>query len=138
MAGIPSPASCASQNRTKRDWSADNRFYAQDRLKVEKIFGQMRAEIEKCGGAEQPLVVAMDDSLLRKTCRRISRCGWFSVASLRRTQPRSVSLPGALTSNRIHCGHCVPKTIAHRSDFDHISVAVGEMAEWFNAHAWKM
>ena len=31
----------------------------------------MRAEIEQCGGADAPLVVAMDDSLLRKTGRKI-------------------------------------------------------------------
>jgi hypothetical protein len=60
-----------NQNRTQRDWSADYRFYAEDRLKVEKMFGQVRAGIEKCGGDDQPLVVAMDDSLLRKTGHRI-------------------------------------------------------------------
>ena len=60
-----------NQNRTQRDWSADYRFYAEDRLKVEKMFGQVRAEIEKCGADDQPLVVAMDDSLLRKTGPRI-------------------------------------------------------------------
>lgn len=60
-----------NQNRTQRDWSADYRLYAQDRLDVARIFGQVRAGIEQCGGADAPLVVAMDDSLLRKTGRKI-------------------------------------------------------------------
>ena len=60
-----------NQNRTQRDWSADYRFYAEDRLDVGKMFQQVRAGIEQCAGADQPLVVAMDDSLLRKTGRRI-------------------------------------------------------------------
>ena len=60
-----------NQNRTPQDWSADYRFYAQARLDGDKIFGQVRAEIEQCGGAEAPLVAAMDDSLLRKTGRKI-------------------------------------------------------------------
>ena len=60
-----------NQNRTQQDWSADYRFYAEDRLDGEKIFGHLRAEIEQCGGADAALVVAMDDSLLRKTGRKI-------------------------------------------------------------------
>lgn len=65
-----------NQNRTQRDWSADYRFYAQDRLAVGKMFERVRAEIELCAGAEEPLVVAMDDSLLRKTGRRIFGSGY--------------------------------------------------------------
>jgi len=65
-----------NQNRTQQDWSADYRFYAQDRLEVGKMFEQVRAEIEQGGGADQPLVVAMDDSLLRKTGRRIFGSGY--------------------------------------------------------------
>jgi hypothetical protein len=65
-----------NQNRTQQDWSADYRFYAQDRLDVDKIFGQLRAQVEQCGPAEAPLVVAMDDSILRKTGRRIFGCGY--------------------------------------------------------------
>src|SRR6266568_2389708 len=65
-----------NQNRTQQDWSADYRFYAQDRLEVEKIFGHVRAQIEQCGGPDRPLVVAMDDSILRKTGRRIFGSGY--------------------------------------------------------------
>jgi hypothetical protein len=65
-----------NQNRTQQDWSADYRFYAEDRLDVGSIFGHLRAEVEQCGGADSPLVVAMDDSILRKTGRRIFGSGY--------------------------------------------------------------
>src|SRR5580658_8586419 len=65
-----------NQNRTQQDWSADYRFYAEDRLDVGKVFQQVRAEVEQCGPADHPLVVAMDDSLLRKTGRRIFGSGY--------------------------------------------------------------
>jgi hypothetical protein len=65
-----------NQNRTQQDWTADYRFYTERRLEVEKIFGHLRREIEQCGGPESPLVVAMDDSILRKTGRRIFGCGY--------------------------------------------------------------
>ncbi len=48
-----------NQNRTQQDWSADYRFYAQDRLEVQKIFGHVRAEIEQCGGPDRPLVARL-------------------------------------------------------------------------------
>lgn len=65
-----------NQNRTQQDWSADYRLYAEDRLEVGKIFGAVRTAIEQCGGPDRPLVVAMDDSLLRKTGRRIFGSGY--------------------------------------------------------------
>lgn len=65
-----------NQNRTQQDWSADYRFYAEDRLDVGKIFGHVRAGVEQCGAADSPLVVAMDDSILRKTGRRIFGSGY--------------------------------------------------------------
>ena len=65
-----------NQNRTQQDWSADYRFYAEDRLDVRKVFNHLRAEVEACGQPESPLVVAMDDSLLRKTGRRIFGSGY--------------------------------------------------------------
>ena len=65
-----------NQNRTQQDWTADYRLYTENRLDVEKIFGHVRTEIEQCGQPDSPLVVAMDDSLLRKTGRRIFGCGY--------------------------------------------------------------
>ncbi|HEX3081656.1 MAG TPA: transposase [Candidatus Saccharimonadia bacterium] len=60
-----------NQDRTQQDWTADYRFYSRDRLDEDKVFGQIRVEIEKGFCGQAPLVVAMDDSLLRKTGRRI-------------------------------------------------------------------
>jgi hypothetical protein len=60
-----------NQGRTQRDWSADYRFYSRDRFDEDRVFGQIRWELEKGLAAQAPLVVAMDDSLLRKTGHRI-------------------------------------------------------------------
>lgn len=60
-----------AQNRHQQDWSADYRFYSQDRFDEDKAFSQVRSEVEKHLAAPAPLVVAMDDSLLRKTGRKI-------------------------------------------------------------------
>ncbi len=61
-----------SQDRTQSDWTADYRLYSEDRFDEDRIFGQVRSEIEQLGGgADAPLVVAMDDSLLRKTGPKI-------------------------------------------------------------------
>jgi hypothetical protein len=65
-----------NQNRTQQDWSADYRFYAQDRVDAGKIFQRVRAEVEQCGQPGDSLVVAMDDSILRKTGRRIFGSGY--------------------------------------------------------------
>ena len=61
-----------NQDRTQQDWTADYRFYSEDRLDEDKLFSHIRCDIEKLASDESPLVVAMDDSLLRKTGRKIS------------------------------------------------------------------
>ncbi len=60
-----------NQDRTQQDWTADYRFYSEDRLDEDKLFNQVRSEIEKQVPANRPLVIAMDDSILRKTGRKI-------------------------------------------------------------------
>ncbi len=60
-----------NQDRAQQDWTADYRFYSEDRLDEDKLFNQVRLEIEKLAPEGQPLVVAMDDSILRKTGRKI-------------------------------------------------------------------
>jgi hypothetical protein len=60
-----------AQNRHHLDWSADYRFFSQDRFDEDAIFGQISGQIEKSLPQDQPLVVAMDDSLLRKSGRKI-------------------------------------------------------------------
>lgn len=60
-----------NQDRTQQDWTADYRFDSEDRFEADPMFNQVRCEIEKCSPLTAPLVVAMDDSLLRKTGRKI-------------------------------------------------------------------
>jgi len=60
-----------AQNRHQQDWSADYRLYSQDRFDEQAVFGQVRGAVEQTLEGNQPLVVAMDDSLLRKTGRKI-------------------------------------------------------------------
>jgi hypothetical protein len=60
------------QDRTQQDWTADYRFYAEDRFDPVKVFAQVRGQLEQELAQDAPLVVAMDDSLLRKTGRKIS------------------------------------------------------------------
>lgn len=60
-----------AQNRHHLDWSADYRFYSLDRFDEDAVFRQIRGRIEASLPQTRPLVVAMDDSLLRKTGRKI-------------------------------------------------------------------
>jgi len=60
-----------AQNRHHLDWSADYRFYSQDRFDEDAVFNQIRCQIEGHLSNNQPLVTALDDSLLRKTGRKI-------------------------------------------------------------------
>jgi len=60
-----------AQNRHQQDWSADYRLYSRDRFDEQAVFGQVRQAVEQTLAPGEPLVVAMDDSLLRKTGRTI-------------------------------------------------------------------
>jgi DDE superfamily endonuclease len=60
-----------AQNRHRQDWSADYRFYSRDRFDEQALFSQIRSEVEKSLPDQSPLVTSMDDSLLRKTGRKI-------------------------------------------------------------------
>jgi hypothetical protein len=60
-----------AQNRHHLDWSADYRFYSQDRFDEESIFNQVCGHIQQALPKKQPFVVAMDDSLLRKSGPKI-------------------------------------------------------------------
>lgn len=65
-----------TQNRHQQDWSADYRFYSQDRFDEQAVFNQIRCEVEKNLPSGKPLVTSMDDSLLRKTGRKIHGVRW--------------------------------------------------------------
>ncbi len=60
-----------TQNRQQQDWTADYRFYSRDRFDEEAVFDLVRKVLESHLQPKAPLVVAMDDSLLRKTGRHI-------------------------------------------------------------------
>jgi hypothetical protein len=58
--------------RAQYDWTADYRLYNQDRVVVERLFEVVGKEVlQKCVGV-QPLVCALDDSMLRKSGKKIS------------------------------------------------------------------
>jgi hypothetical protein len=60
-----------TQNRHQQDWTADYRFYSQDRFDDRAVFDLVRKIVESHLETTQPLVTAMDDSLLRKTGRKV-------------------------------------------------------------------
>ena len=57
-----------------RDWSAQYRLL--QRLPVESIFAHVQSQALAATDAARPWVVAVDDSITRKTGRRIPGCGW--------------------------------------------------------------
>jgi hypothetical protein len=59
-----------------RDWSAQYRLYSQARFDPGAVFAVVRQELERELSPQQPLVVALDDSLLRKTGTHIPGVGW--------------------------------------------------------------
>jgi|WetSurSiteA1Bulk_404760.scaffolds.fasta_scaffold24756_1 hypothetical protein len=55
----------------EQDWSADYRLYNKNRVTVERLFEVIGTEVLRKGCADQPLVCALDDTLLRKTGKKI-------------------------------------------------------------------
>jgi len=52
------------------DWTADYRMYCRERIDAECIFSHIRKEVIGING-NRPLITALDDSLLRKTGKKI-------------------------------------------------------------------
>jgi hypothetical protein len=52
------------------DWTADYRMYSKERIDCANIFGQVRKEVYALNGS-RPLITALDDSLLRKSGKKI-------------------------------------------------------------------
>lgn len=57
--------------RQFRDWTADYALYAKQRADPGVLFSQIRREIEAMNSPSQPLVVALDDTILRKTGKKV-------------------------------------------------------------------
>ncbi len=58
------------------DWTADYRFYAADRVDPQPLFHTVRRGVEARLDPDKPLVLALDDSLLRKRGRKIPGTAW--------------------------------------------------------------
>ncbi len=58
------------------DWTADYRFYSRDRVDVGALFATVRRGATALLTAQGPLVLAMDDSILRKRGKRVPNTAW--------------------------------------------------------------
>ena len=65
-----------TRGRQFEDWSADYSLYAQQRIHPSAIFRQVRNEIEAINSTRQPLVLALDDTILRKTGKHIPNAAY--------------------------------------------------------------
>jgi len=60
-----------SSGRQFCDWSADYRLYSEERFCEDSIFDQVKDEVSSFLAPDEPLIAAMDDSILRKRGRKI-------------------------------------------------------------------
>lgn len=60
----------------QQDWSAHYRLYSQDRVNESVLFDEVRAALLKELPPEQPLVVALDDTVVRKRGVQIHGVSW--------------------------------------------------------------
>ena len=66
----------STNGQLQADWSADYRLYSRQRVDAAELFGQVRKGAQQSLAAEEPLTVAMDDSILRKSGRKIPGVGY--------------------------------------------------------------
>ena len=62
--------------RQQQDWSADYRLYSRERVEEKVLFATVREQIEQSLPPQAPLVVAMDDTLMRKRGTHIHGVAW--------------------------------------------------------------
>lgn len=62
----------SSAGRTHQDWSADYRMYSRDRMEPDRLFAVVRQNLLGHLPACSPAVVALDDTHLRKSGRKVS------------------------------------------------------------------
>jgi hypothetical protein len=58
------------------DWSADYRLYSKDRVDEDVLFGRVRDTLLENLAEGEPLVVGIDDTIVRKTGKAIHGSGW--------------------------------------------------------------
>lgn len=61
----------------RQDWSADYRLFERGRIKIESLWTPTRQAVEASLPAQTPLVVSLDDFLLRKWGRKIPGASWW-------------------------------------------------------------
>jgi len=66
---------CASAQQFT-DWSAAYRIFERQRFDTEALFAPVLQEVVERIGTEEPLVVMMDDTLIRKRGRKVHGTGW--------------------------------------------------------------
>lgn len=66
---------CTS-GRQQQDWSAHYRLYSRERVQEDVLFAQIRQQLSERLRPEDPLVVAMDDTLLHKAGTHIAGVAW--------------------------------------------------------------
>ncbi len=66
---------CASAQQFT-DWSAAYRLFEQQRFDTDALFTPVRREVVQRLGNDEPLVVMMDDTLIRKRGRKVHGTGW--------------------------------------------------------------
>ena len=59
-----------------RDWTADYRLYSRDRVEESHLFDQAREPLLENLAPGEALVVALDDTIVRKTGKKIHGSGW--------------------------------------------------------------
>lgn len=65
-----------SSGKLFEDWSADYRIFHQDRLKVSGLFDVARSELVNHLYTQGPVYAHMDDTLLKKTGKKVAGTGW--------------------------------------------------------------
>jgi hypothetical protein len=66
----------STSGRQFEDWSADYRLFERDRIDEQQLFKVARCEVESHLGKDEPLIVALDDSVIPKTGTQIAGVGW--------------------------------------------------------------
>jgi hypothetical protein len=66
----------ATNGQLQSDWSADYRLYSRHRIEPAELFSQLRKGVQQSLGTQEALRVAMDDSILRKSGRKIPGVGY--------------------------------------------------------------
>lgn len=105
--------------RSFEDWTADYRLYSQERVEPLKIFGTVRQGVEHSLADDDPLIVGMDDSVIRKCGTKIPGVAWrrdplgppFSTNFVR--GQRFVQLSAALPLSQDGAARMLPINFVH-------------------------